>query len=240
MYDGVAWSGGGHFRVDAVDAAPLRTDSLEVDGVAEREVDVLDAPKNVTVVGYDGGSGARLMQWDAPKNVTARYAAAGSSLWLLSAGWWDGSILATAVWPPASGPAVRCAVPGWGSSRAVATCLAAHTPSSTLVAGYRDGILAVFGLESKSGSSGEAPAGLALQFILAGHMETVQCVAVQPELDMVVSGSVDGQCLVHALSTGNLVCILPLAAHLGAALREGTALAVRHVAVASDGTIAVQ
>eukprot|EP01156_Anaeramoeba_ignava_P013955 Anaeramoba_ignava/a607888_33.p1 GENE.a607888_33~~a607888_33.p1 ORF type:complete len:758 (+),score=205.48 a607888_33:394-2667(+) len=77
----------------------------------------------------------------------------------------------------------------------IVTCLAID--GDILVTGSRDTTVAVWKLNLKEGKVDEKPTK-----ILYGHDDEVSCIALSCELDIVVSGSKDGSCIIHNLSSG--------------------------------------
>jgi WD40 repeat protein len=87
--------------------------------------------------------------------------------------------------------------------RDVITCLALAKDFGQrwLVTGSRDCTLMVWDVNLER----ELPLNAQPQYILYGHDDSVSCVAVNPELDVVVSGSDDGTVIVHNLRDGTYV-----------------------------------
>lgn len=82
------------------------------------------------------------------------------------------------------------------------TCLSLGEDGKTLITGSKDTTLLVWELHSKGGTwrVDENPL-----HILYGHNDEVTCVAINVELDISVSGSKDGTCIIHNLRDGNYV-----------------------------------
>jgi len=82
------------------------------------------------------------------------------------------------------------------------TCLALSADGRTLVTGSRDTTLMVWNVWVKGNTCriDETPL-----HILYGHDDEITCIAVNIELDLAVSGSRDGSCIVHSLRRGEYV-----------------------------------
>jgi WD40 repeat protein len=87
--------------------------------------------------------------------------------------------------------------------RDVITCLALAKDFGQrwLVTGSRDCTLMVWDVNLER----DLPLNSQPQYILYGHDDAVTCVAVNPELDVVVSGSDDGTVIIHNLRDGTYV-----------------------------------
>jgi WD40 repeat protein len=87
--------------------------------------------------------------------------------------------------------------------RDVITCLALAKDYGQrwLVTGSRDCTLMVWDVHTDK----DLPLKPQPQYILYGHDDTVTCVAINPELDIVVSGSDDGTVIIHNLRDGTYV-----------------------------------
>ncbi len=85
----------------------------------------------------------------------------------------------------------------------IVTCLAIAADGKTLITGSKDATLMVWEIQPLKSSSykiDETPL-----HILYGHDDEVSCVAVNLELDIAVSGSKDGSCIIHTLRRGKYV-----------------------------------
>lgn len=85
--------------------------------------------------------------------------------------------------------------------------MAALPPS----AGSRDRTLIIWdegppAAQSGRGAGGALPLQPAPRRVLYGHDDAVTCLAVCPELDLVLSGSADGAILFHTLGEGRCAC----------------------------------
>lgn len=85
----------------------------------------------------------------------------------------------------------------------VVTCVALSHDERTLVTGSRDTTVMVWGV----GARPSAPHRVEAEplHILAGHNEEVTCVALNTDVDLVVSGSRDGSCIINSPSRGTYV-----------------------------------
>ncbi|KAJ5068516.1 beige/beach-related [Anaeramoeba ignava] len=80
----------------------------------------------------------------------------------------------------------------------VVTCLSFH--KNTLVTGSRDTTVAVWRFSSKTNTVNEKP-----RHVLFGHDDNVTCVDVNEDLDIIISASQDGSCIMHTLRRGRYV-----------------------------------
>jgi len=87
--------------------------------------------------------------------------------------------------------------------RGTVTCAAVGLDGRTLVTGSRDTTLMIWTLNPGSGSA--LPVTVPPRLTLFGHYDEVSAVAVNCELDVVVSGGNDGSVLLHTLRTGTFV-----------------------------------
>ena len=115
---------------------------------------------------------------------------------LFTCGHWDHSLRATSV-------ETGCLVQSVCQQKDVITCLAlAHDFGHYwLVSGSRDCTLMVWDVHVDR----ELPLNPHPRHILYGHDDSVTCVAISPEMDIVVSGSDDGTVVVHNLRDGAYV-----------------------------------
>jgi len=112
---------------------------------------------------------------------------------LLSCGHWDGSIKCT--WFDGLHP-----VQTLNKHKDLVTCLALGVDGKTFVSGSKDTTVLVWDILHQKGVPvrvDENPV-----HTLYGHDDEVTCVAVDVGLDVVVSGSNDGSCIVHNLRQG--------------------------------------
>ncbi|KAK9824084.1 hypothetical protein WJX72_007613 [[Myrmecia] bisecta] len=129
---------------------------------------------------------------------------------IASCGYWDNSIRCYAVDDGRLLQSLR-------QHKDIVTCIAVGNDGRTLVSGSRDTTLiiwdAVAGQRARARSRGFVP-GLALserpRHILYGHEDAVTCIALSPELDLVVSASANGTMLFHTLGEGRYVRTLVL------------------------------
>jgi len=179
---------------------------------------------------------------DAPGRASAAALVAASSVAaelggggcaVLTAGWWDGSVLG---WGRDlrgnAKPAVRAAQlgPPLGSAQSgpcASTCLAAD--GGLLAVGGSDGVTAVWRAPSGGNASAHAPERPAT--VLRGHTAPITAVAMCARADIVATGSADGSCLLHSLAGGAPIRALPIAP-LGAASISALALSPNGGAVA--------
>lgn len=123
-----------------------------------------------------------------------RFAFYPASMLLFSCRHWDSSCRVTST---ETGKLVQCLI----AHRDVVTCvaLAAAAGQHWLVTGSRDCTVLVFQLHP---DRGEQPVDALPVHVLYGHDDTVTCLAVSAELDLVVSGSDDGTVIMHSLRSG--------------------------------------
>ncbi|EGG24619.1 BEACH domain-containing protein [Cavenderia fasciculata] len=130
------------------------------------------------------------------------FAVTSDGRYVISCGHWDNSFKLSYV---DSAKLIQSVV----KHKDIVTCLAWASNSQTLITGSRDTTLMVWNLQThKSGSPrfGDVPA-----HILYGHDDEITCVDVNVELDICLSGSKDGTCIIHNLRHGEYVrsIILP-------------------------------
>ncbi|KAI9338507.1 hypothetical protein BDR26DRAFT_838162 [Obelidium mucronatum] len=82
----------------------------------------------------------------------------------------------------------------------IVTCLSLSEDGRTLVTGSRDTTVIAWELKFANNSN-EVSVKQDTRRVFYGHDEEVTCVAVNIDQDLVVSGSKDGTCIVHALGT---------------------------------------
>lgn len=92
----------------------------------------------------------------------------------------------------------------------IVTCMAISLTGDILVTGSKDTTVMVWELDaansySYDGDEADCFISDKPKHILYGHDDEVTCVAVNRDLDMVVSGSMDGSCIVHTIRKGEYV-----------------------------------
>ena len=115
---------------------------------------------------------------------------------ILSCGHWDSSIKCT--WIDQSRPQQSL-----NKHKDIVTCLAIGCDGNLFVTGSRDTTVLVWEIDYNRGSAfrvDENPI-----HILYGHNEEVTCVAIDIGLDVCVSGSNDGSCIIHTLCNGKYI-----------------------------------
>ena len=117
---------------------------------------------------------------------------------LVSCGYWDNTFKVLAV---DSGRLLQSVC----QHRGTVTCAALGRDGRTLVTGARDTTLMVWVLAGDRGGGAGAPVLVPPRLTLFGHDDEVSAVAVNCELDVVVSGARDGAVLLHTLRTGTFV-----------------------------------
>jgi len=115
---------------------------------------------------------------------------------ILSCGHWDNSFKSTLI--EQSKP-IQSIV----RHKDVVTCMALGTDGKTLITGSRDTTLMVW--EIGYGKTSEYEVNEVPLHILYGHDDEVTCVAINIELDVALSGSTDGSCVVHTVRRGKYV-----------------------------------
>lgn len=115
---------------------------------------------------------------------------------ILSCGHWDSSIKCT--WIDQSRPQQSL-----NKHKDIVTCLAIGSDGNLFVTGSRDTTVLVWEINYNRGYAyhvDENPI-----HILYGHNEEVTCVAIDIGLDVCVSGSNDGSCIIHTLRNGKYI-----------------------------------
>jgi WD40 repeat protein len=88
----------------------------------------------------------------------------------------------------------------------IITCLTLDSTGYILVTGSRDTTCVVWNLSSLNDdqytNEQESNTLISPSIILYGHTDEITCVAVSIELDLVVSGSLDGTCNIHTVEHG--------------------------------------
>ena len=139
-----------------------------------------------------------------------QFAVSADGRYLISCGFWDNSFKVTNA---RSGKTIQ-SVRGHSD---VVTSIAVSESGRFLVTGSMDACVSVWRLKvhnpgNTANSSNGAdvpeedvigPVVLGLVHKLVGHDDTVTCVAVSEELDLVASSSADGTCILHMLQKGN-------------------------------------
>ncbi|KAH3755963.1 beach protein [Pelomyxa schiedti] len=127
----------------------------------------------------------------------ALFAVTSDGKHIISCGHWDNSFKVTQVDNSHQIQSIR-------KHEDIVTCLALVQDGLTLVTGSKDTCLMVWEIAYRSGNSGlqiyENP-----RHILCGHNDEVMCLDVNFELDVVVSGSKDGTCILHTLRKGKYI-----------------------------------
>nr|CAB3264213.1 neurobeachin-like protein 1 [Phallusia mammillata] len=114
---------------------------------------------------------------------------------LLVGGYWDNSIRVMTV----RGKMVTCLV----RHLDVVTCLALDHTGGYLISGSYDTTCIVWKISTQGGITGSLSAHLV--HILYGHDDVVTCVVINTELDVALSSSKDGTCVIHTVHKGNYV-----------------------------------
>jgi WD40 repeat protein len=116
--------------------------------------------------------------------------------WLFTCGHWDHSCRITSV---ETGNLIQ----SMREHRDVITCLALAKDfgQKWLVTGSRDCTLMVWEVFTER----EVPLKSQPQYVLYGHDDSISCVAINVELDIVISGSEDGTVIIHNLRDGTYV-----------------------------------
>ena len=144
-------------------------------------------------VNFNAGGSVRVQD----EHISAQqFAFLGDSKLLFSCGHWDHSCRITHAETGNLVQSVR-------QHRDVITCLALAKDFGQhwLVTGSRDCTLMIWDVTPER----ELPLNAQPQYILYGHDDAVTCVAINPELDVVVSGSDDGTVIIHNLRDGSYV-----------------------------------
>ena len=116
--------------------------------------------------------------------------------------------------------------------RDVITCLALAKDFGQrwLVTGSRDCTLMVWDVSTDR----ELPLKAQPQYILYGHDDSVTCVAINPELDVVVSGSDDGSVIIHNLRDGSYVRSIVDSAMSYSSIAKSTMLSNAELGIAEE------
>ncbi|KAJ3031276.1 UNVERIFIED_CONTAM: Neurobeachin-like protein 2 [Siphonaria sp. JEL0065] len=180
---------------------------------------VRDNTENPFVFEADTGSLARRrLPCYFASNVTISqhlFAHSKDGKYLFTCGHWDSSFQVIALDNGSnSSPKSIDAVYGHHD---IVTCLGLSEDSRTLVTGSRDTTVIAWELKfGPSSSNNEVTVKQDTRRVFYGHDEEVTCVAVNADQDLVVSGSKDGTCIVHALGSAQyLRTIRPQASILG-------------------------
>ncbi|XP_077975013.1 neurobeachin-like protein 1 isoform X3 [Styela clava] len=113
----------------------------------------------------------------------------------------------------------------------IVTCLALDNCGSHLISGSADTTCVIWQIIQHNGvSTGVSQRPLQ---VLYGHEDEVMCVAINTELDMAVSSSKDGTCIIHTVRKGNYVrTIQPMS-------NCSDPLVVPYIALSEEGHIAL-
>ncbi|KAJ5066342.1 beige/beach-related [Anaeramoeba ignava] len=114
---------------------------------------------------------------------------------LFSCGYWDDSFkLSTIESARVTQSVVR--------HKDVVTCLALgfNSTDHILATGSKDTTVIIWSFDMKSRSVSQTP-----KHVLYGHDDVVTCLAISLDLDLVISGSKDGSCIVHTVRRGRYV-----------------------------------
>ncbi|GAM18020.1 hypothetical protein SAMD00019534_011950 [Acytostelium subglobosum LB1] len=87
----------------------------------------------------------------------------------------------------------------------IVTCVAWSDEGQTLITGSRDTTLMLWNLIAHRGSSSTSRFDNVPTHILYGHDDEITCVDLNVELDICLSGSKDGTCIIHNLGRGEYV-----------------------------------
>ncbi|KAK9837038.1 hypothetical protein WJX84_000368 [Apatococcus fuscideae] len=128
-----------------------------------------------------------------------------------SCGYWDNSVRCYSVEDGRMLQSLR-------QHKDIVTCIAVGADGETLVTGSRDTLVIIWDIAGPKQKGGRNKAGgqtsLPLQdqprYILYGHQDSVICLAVCTQLDLVVSAAADGNLLFHTLSNGRYIRCLSL------------------------------
>ncbi|PRW34047.1 BEACH domain-containing lvsC isoform X1 isoform B [Chlorella sorokiniana] len=148
-----------------------------------------------------GGSGSGSAAGQPPLGQ-AQFAVAHGDKVLLSGGYFDCSLRAHSA---DDGRLLQALA----YHKDLVTCVAASSDGRVVVSGSADTTLMVWDANPAFGRAVRGRQPLPLlprpRCALFGHRDRVTCVAVSPELDLVVSGAADGTLLLHSLSSGAYV-----------------------------------
>jgi len=119
---------------------------------------------------------------------------------MISCGYWDNSFKVLSV-------DSKQLLQSVNQHRGTVTCIAVGLDGTTLVTGSRDTTIMIWTLSGSTdrGNKAVPPVLLPPRLTLFGHDDEVSAVAVNCELDVVVSGGNDGSILLHTLRTGTFV-----------------------------------
>ncbi|KAJ1440274.1 BEACH domain-containing protein [Ochromonadaceae sp. CCMP2298] len=179
------------FREIALSARPI----LFIAESADRLI-TMDSTR-VTSAGARPGNSSAARAPVSDEHLSAQlFALLPESKLVFSSGHWDHSCRVTSAETGSLVQSVR-------QHRDVITCLALAKDFGQrwLVTGSRDCTLMVWDVSAVN----PLPLGPQPQYILYGHDDSVTCLAVNPELDVVVSGSDDGTIIIHNLRDGTYV-----------------------------------
>ncbi|KAJ3068520.1 Neurobeachin-like protein 2 [Podochytrium sp. JEL0797] len=190
----------------------ITIDSSMVIGIHKWDTDARHNAENLFAFEADCGSLARrrLPCYLASNMTTSQnlFAHTKDGRFLFTCGHWDSSFQVISLdnginSPPKSIEAVY-------GHHDIVTCLALAEDGRTLVTGSRDTTVIAWDVSfsaagGSSASTGGSVYGVSIKQdtrrVFYGHDEEVTCVSISADQDIVVSGSKDGTCIVHALGT---------------------------------------
>ena len=123
-----------------------------------------------------------------------------SQPWLFPCGHWDCSIRVTQL-SDSPGKCIQCVV----FHQDIVTCLALSEDGAFLGSGSSDATVAIWKIEEQWSRDEKLPVSSSPLHRLYGHDDTVTCVAIVRDLDMVISSGKDGSVIVHTLFTAQYV-----------------------------------
>ncbi|XP_024540202.1 BEACH domain-containing protein B isoform X1 [Selaginella moellendorffii] len=125
-----------------------------------------------------------------------------STVYLISCGHWDNSFKLMSL---TDGQTVQSLC----QHKDVVTCASVAADGSIVATGSRDTTVMVWETQLSSNRTKRSDSKLAVsdkpRHVLCGHDDAVTCVVVRTELDLVVSGSEDGTCILYTLRQGRYV-----------------------------------
>eukprot|EP01129_Flabellula_baltica_P008882 TRINITY_DN3552_c0_g1_i1.p1 TRINITY_DN3552_c0_g1~~TRINITY_DN3552_c0_g1_i1.p1 ORF type:complete len:751 (-),score=138.88 TRINITY_DN3552_c0_g1_i1:2-2080(-) len=117
---------------------------------------------------------------------------------LYSGGHWDNSFKVTSLDPTISNEISN----DYHKDRV--KCIALTNSGSYLVTGSADTTIVVWQMNEKKKQKDFRTKNNILR-ILSGHLNEIECIAVDEDMDVVVSGAADGTCIIHTLRKGSFV-----------------------------------
>eukprot|EP00270_Netrium_digitus_P003095 TRINITY_DN13517_c0_g1_i1.p1 TRINITY_DN13517_c0_g1~~TRINITY_DN13517_c0_g1_i1.p1 ORF type:complete len:901 (-),score=178.89 TRINITY_DN13517_c0_g1_i1:137-2839(-) len=153
--------------------------------------------------------------------------------YLLSCGHWDNSFCCVSL---SDGKLICCI----RQHKDIVTCLAVSSDRSVLITGSRDTTMMVWDIQTVLPAMGSVSGFVSCypRFVLCGHDDTVTTVVAKAELDIIVSASLDGTCLIHSLAGGRLVRSLQHPHHCPV-LRVAVSSSTGHIALYSHDDLMV-